>query len=118
MSGLTVRDPELAWEVLSELATVRNRILNLSIGELSTGRVVRDRLAWLTFSDTILVFSKADSRDDALAMGLLSAELFAQALAASVPLRGGVAHGRFLFNPDESLYLGPALVHAHELGES
>jgi len=35
-----------------------------------------------------------------------------------VPLRGGIAHGRFAFNLDHYLFSGPALVDAYELGES
>ncbi len=117
MAGLTTRDPDKAWALLSKLAGARNRILNLKIAEMSTGTVIENRLAWLTFSDTILAFSEGDSKADAQAMGLLAGELFAAALAGSVPLRGGIAHGRFLFNPEESLYLGPALVEAYTLSE-
>lgn len=117
MANLTVRDPDLAWGLLSKLAETRNRILNLKIAELSSGSLIENRLAWLTFSDTILVFSQSDANADAQAMGLLAGELFAAALAGSVPLRAGIAHGRFLFNPEESLYLGPALVEAYTLSE-
>jgi hypothetical protein len=71
-----------------------------------------------TFSDTVIAFSKGDDENDALAMVLLMTELFTYSMHLCVPLRGGIAHGRFAFNLDQNLFSGPALVDAYELGES
>jgi len=65
-----------------------------------------------------VAFSKRNTQNDVMALLLLTTELFAQALHYCIPLRGGIAHGRFSFNPDLNLFSGPALVEAYALGES
>jgi hypothetical protein len=44
-------------------------------------------------------------------------ELFAQVLHGSIPVRVGIAHGLFVFNGDEGLFVGPPLVEADRGGE-
>jgi hypothetical protein len=39
-------------------------------------------------------------------------------LHGSIPIRLGVAHGLFVFNGSEGLFVGPPLVRAHDLGEA
>lgn len=65
-----------------------------------------------------MLFTKGDDADDLRAILFVCLELFAQALHGSIPLRMGVAHGHFVFNGDEGLFVGPPLVHAHRLGEA
>ena len=48
---------------------------------------------------------------------MLVTEFFAKALSLCIPLRGGIAYGRFMFNFGCNLFAGPALVHACHLGE-
>lgn len=118
MSVLTKRNPDLAWRKLSALCAAKQERLSLGIQRLDTGETIKDQVATFTFSDTIIAFSKADSANDALAIVLLTTELFTRSLHYCVPLRGGIAHGRFAFNFDLNLFSGPALVEAYELGES
>lgn len=118
MSELTQRDPDLAWAVLSKLTQAKHEILGLSIGLRSTREIISDRVYALTFSDTILLFSLADTPVDTQAMLVIAAELFSRALHYSIPLRGGIAHGRFIFNLDENLFAGPPLVAAYHMSES
>ena len=118
MSALIRHDPELAWEKLSALSTAREERLTLDIERLDTGEVIQDQVRAVVFSDTIVIFSKSDTDDDILAMITLTTELFAGCMYHRVPLRGAIAHGPFNFNFQHSLYLGPALLDAYELGES
>jgi hypothetical protein len=118
MSELTQRDPDLAWRVLSQLTQAKHEILALRIGLRATGQVISDRVYALTFSDTILLFSLSDQPEDTQAMVVISGELFMRALHYSIPLRGGIAHGRFIFNLDENLFAGPPLVTAYHLSDS
>lgn len=117
MSELAIRDPDLAWAVLSKLSLAKEERLGLQIERLDTHEVIRDRVTSFTFSDTIIVFSRSDESADGHAMILLVTELFTKALHYSVPLRGGIAHGRFMFNLDHNLFAGPALVKAYRLSE-
>ena len=117
MGALTKRDPDLAWEKLTDLSMACDKRLSLGIQLLDTNELIADQIRTLTFSDTVIVFSKGNDENDALAMVLLTTELFTYSLHCCVPLRGGIAHGRFAFNLDLNLFSGPALVDAYELGE-
>jgi len=117
MSELTIRDPDLAWSVLCDLSRAKEERLGLHFERIDTGEVIGDRVTSFTFSDTIVIFSRSDEDADAYAMVLLVTEIFTRALYYGVPLRGGIAHGRFLFNFDYNLFAGPALVRAYQLSE-
>lgn len=118
MGALTKREPDLAWEKLSALSQARDERLSLGVQRLDTNEMITDQIRTFTFSDTVIAFSKGNSENDALAMVLLTTELFTYSLHRCVPLRGGIAHGRFSFNLDLNLFSGSALVDAYELGES
>lgn len=117
MSQLTVRDPELAWQALSGLNETQQEILGLEIELLTTGNRIRDRVRAFTFSDSIVMFSLSDELPDTWAMVILASELFTQALHCCIPVRGAIAHGRFLFNLERNLFAGPPLVSAYHLAE-
>jgi len=117
MSDLTLRNPELAWEALSKLAIAKDEIMSLGIEVVSTGERIRERAVSLTFSDTILLFTKSDTSADAAAIVILATELFSRAFHYSIPVRGGIAHGPFRFNLDHGIFAGPPLVQSYRLGE-
>jgi len=118
MSSLTKRDPDLAWSKLSTLSQARDERLHLGIERLDTKEMITDQIRSFIFSDTLIIFSKGSTQNDALALLLLTAEVFTRALHYCIPLRGGIAHGRFNFNLDLNLFSGPALVDAYHIGES
>lgn len=118
MSALTRRDPDLAWEKLTALARARDERLHLGIERLDTKELIVDQVRSFIFSDTLIAFSKGSTQNDAFALLVLTAEVFTRALHYCIPLRGGIAYGRFDFNLDLNLFSGPALVDAYELGES
>ena len=117
MSALTKRAPDLAWQKLSELSQARDKRLHLGIERLDTKELITDQIKSFIFSDTLIAFSKGSTQNDALALLLLTTEVFTLALHHCIPLRGGIAHGRFSFNLDQNLFSGPALVDAYNLGE-
>ncbi len=118
MSALTKRDPDLAWEKLSALSRARDERMHLGIERLDARELITDQVRSFIFSDTLVAFSKGNTQNDAMALLLLTTEVFTRALHYYIPLRGGVAHGRFNFNLDLNLFSGPALVDAYALGES
>lgn len=118
MSGLTLKDPELAWNAVSKMAQAKNKKLSGSFTVGNGHFFFKDYVAAFTFSDTILLFTKSDDAEDLRAILMVCLELFAQVLHGSIPVRIGVAHGQFVFNGDEGLFVGPPLVHAYRLGEA
>ena len=119
MSSLVEKDPDLAWEALSKLALAKEATLQeCPLGLRSTGRPVADYVHSFTFSDTVILFSQSETAEDLCAITVLCSELFKDALHASIPIRGGLSLGRFLFNLDHNLFAGPALIEAYRLGEA
>jgi hypothetical protein len=117
IAALTKRDPDLAWDCLSRLSQARWECLHSPIERTDTKELIVDRTHALIFSDTVVAFSRGDTPNDALALVVLTNELFMRSLHYCIPLRGGIAHGRFTFDLNENLFSGPALVDAYALGE-
>lgn len=117
MSHLTLRDPEVAWNAVSGLNQAQHESLRISIELSATSQTIRDRVRAFTFSDSIVMFSLSDGPSDTWAIVVLATELFARSLHYCVPIRGGIAHGRFFFNFDRNLFVGPPLVEAYHLAE-
>jgi len=117
MSRLTLQSPDLAWATLSQLAIANQERLSIAFELNNTKLEMRERVYTFTFSDTIVAFTKSDSIEDLYSITIYSMEIFARALFRGVPLRGGVSHGKFVFNLDLNLFSGPALVNAYHIGE-
>lgn len=118
IASLTLDRPDMAWDALSKLALERARIRGYGLLDKDSGEELSGRLYDLTFSDTIIIMSRGDDDLDLSAIVVTSLELFVAALAASIPVRGAIAHGRFLFNLEHSLFSGPPLVRAYQLAEA
>jgi hypothetical protein len=120
MRVLTKRKPALAWGAIRKLNDVRQRRLSIVVESKLDGTKIRidDRVTCLMFSDTILIFTKGDEDSDLKSIVYLSNELFAGSLAASIPIRGGIAWGPLTHDPEQGLFVGVALVDAYEIGET
>ena len=119
MSVLVEKDPDLAWQLLSALVEARNQAHNTEITFVDTAERVAapDQIQAVTFSDTIILFSKGTALVDLRTIVILTTELLNKALHLCVPIRAGIAVGTFFFNPKWSMYAGPALIEAYRLGE-
>lgn len=113
------RDPQRAWQVLSGLAVVRDHVGSLALDQIEFARTeaLGERVMAVMFSDTIVLFTKSESDDDLQAILIATGELLHKAMLNLVPVRAGLACGQFFFNIQESMYAGPALIDAYELGE-
>ena len=113
----TLRNSSLAWNALRNLRLCMDRMPTYTLQHMKPKRVISRRLETRIFSDTILVFTLGDEDDDLTAMLLLTSQLFSDALARCIPLRGGISHGDFFVDSDLQLYCGVPFVKAYELGE-
>ncbi len=120
MKAMTCRDPEAAWVVLSGLVNVRNHLssLQLSFIDIEKQEQLGDRVMTIMFSDTIVFFTKNESDEDLLAILVALSEFMHKAMLNFVPVRAGLAGGQFFFNIAKSMYAGPALIEAYEIGEA
>lgn len=120
MRAMVRRNAEMAWNVLSGLANVRDHLSQLELNYLETSRreMLAQRVFTVMFSDTIVLFTKTEQDDDLQAILIAVGELLHKAMLSLVPVRIGVSGGQFFFNIEDSMYAGPALIDAYELGES
>ena len=120
MSHLVERDAELAWRLLSTLVEARNDVSSYELTFLDTAErtPVGAQIHAVTFSDTILLFTRSNRLIDLRTILVVTTEIFNKALSTSVPVRAGIAHGTFFFNLTDSMYAGPALIEAYRIGEA
>ena len=120
MSAIVEKDPDEAWGMLSDLVAVRDRVGAYAMEFLDTKEIVKavDVAAAVTFSDTIILFSKGSTNTELRALLILVTELLHKAMCSCVPLRAGIARGKFFVNVEKSMYAGPALIEAYRAGES
>ena len=114
------RDFDKAWETLSALTDVRDRITGyeFELSEDNSRAKFNDFIQAVTFSDTIVIYTRGSTKKDYLILLVVVSELFHKALCSCVPLRIGIAHGIFYFNLTKSMYAGPALIEAYRIGEA
>ncbi len=112
-------DAEQAWKVLSGLANVRDHLVRLELARLEQAHrePLAARVFSVMFSDTIVLFTKTDSNEDLQAILIACGETLHKAMCSCVPVRIGLAGGQFFFNIESSMYAGPALIEAYDLGE-
>jgi len=115
--GAIVRDIDKAWGALSDLRSAMDKIIGMEIEDISTRRVIADRIKAYIFSDSILVFTLSDQPEDIKAILILASELFSKSLTSCVPLRGGISFGKFYFNEELNLFCGEPFVQAYQIGE-
>lgn len=123
MSDLILQDHAKAWEVLGLLRSAFNESLNAEStvtaeGDRSTVKFrLSDYLRHFTFSDSILVFTNADTLTDLLSIVGFCSDFFATTFGSCVPIRGAVVHGEFWVNFEHSVFSGPALVNAYRAAD-
>ncbi len=120
MRALVQRDADKAWELLSGLVQARNEALNREAVFDDGAEILRipDQLKAVMFSDTILLYTQSDTRNDLHAVLIATTDILSEALKLEVPLRAGIALGTFFVNSTESMYSGPAVIDAYDVGES
>jgi len=117
--ALTSRDHHEAWRTLSALESALGESTNITIisdkvdGPIHVPELIRS----IVFSDTIVLYSVADSPKDFHAIFTAVITLFSKALRDCVPIRIGISKGVFYTDEHRSMYAGPALIEAYDIGE-
>lgn len=119
MGSLLRSHKERALEMLFHFDDIKNSEGSKTVQLIETREiiVISDQIARVSFSDTIVIFTKGDSIKDLWAVIVLGTQLFSQCLHRRILLRGGISHGEFFFDPDREIFCGQPLVEAHEIGE-
>lgn len=120
MSTLVEKNAEEAWGMLSDLVSVKDGVNSYELKFIDLNEHV-DMLAMIhtvIFSDTIVLFTKGSSDIELRCIIIAVADILHKALYKCVPVRAGMAFGKFFFNLEKSMYAGPALIEAYRIGES
>ncbi|MEP2937499.1 MAG: hypothetical protein ABJM06_09195 [Gilvibacter sp.] len=103
------------YELLSEISKLRNRIDNWT--DKGAERFINSELYTVSFSDSIVIFSKSDSVDDFDLFTHGVKWLFAQAIEKSIPMKGALAYGEISLNKSSQIYFGQPIIDAYLLEE-
>jgi hypothetical protein len=103
------------YEMLSRFSKAKNKLQNLTKSNL---QVYYDTDNYIvTFSDSIVIFSKSDRFEDLEYLLFSTSWLFNQALKNNIQLKGGLAHGEVSLNKDDQIYFGQAIIDAYNIEE-
>ena len=106
--------------MLSALEIALTRSTNITILSKSFDDPIHvpELVKSVVFSDTIILYSNADSPSDFLAIYMAVVSLFGAALHLRVPIRIGISKGVFYSDEQRSMYASPALIEAYDIGEA
>ncbi|MFV0420549.1 MAG: hypothetical protein ACK5KT_17730 [Dysgonomonas sp.] len=76
-----------------------------------------DSLKTVSFSDSIVIFTKEDTKECLELLTLATSWLFAKAIEAGIPLKGAIAHGTMSINVSRQIFFGQPLIDAYLLEE-
>ncbi|KAF0198382.1 MAG: hypothetical protein FD166_1435 [Bacteroidetes bacterium] len=77
----------------------------------------KDSLKSVSFSDSIIIFTKDDSIDCFEAITSASNFLFSKAMEFEIPMKGALAHGELSINITSQVFFGQPLIDAYLLEE-
>lgn len=120
MRTLTARNHLQAWEMLSalEIALSRSTQATIVSEKFDDPIHIPEQIKSVVFSDTIVLYTEADSPRDFHAIFAAVLNLFSKALHLCVPIRIGISKGLFYADEQRSMYAGPALIEAYDIGEA
>ena len=95
---------DVIYEKLYKLSNHINVLEKPFTGE--NGEIVASNLKTYNFSDSIIIFSKTDSKEDFNTFYLSAIVLFSKAINMGIPLKGGIAHGKITINQSKKIFFG------------
>ena len=117
MSNLTLRDPDYAIAVLVALDELVSQYSKLAVVSVATQKPISHPITW-TFSDSVVIVTEGETDADWWAITSVTAALFVASFLRVIPLRGAIAHGKFMVTGNIGhIFGGPALVRAHDIAE-
>ena len=77
----------------------------------------KDSLKTVSFSDSIVIFTKNDTKDCLELLTRATSWLFANAIESGIPLKGAISHGELSVNISRQIFFGQPLIDAYLLEE-
>lgn len=103
---------ETVYESLQFLARTKDNIIQ------TTQRTINDvEVHLVSFSDSIIMFSKDDSPKSLEHISVSAAFILQEAITHNIPIKGGMAHGKVTVNKSQQIFFGQPIIDAYELEE-
>ncbi|MCB2197647.1 MAG: hypothetical protein KQH79_17440 [Bacteroidetes bacterium] len=103
------------YDLLTEISNIRNYI-EKTVDKLDD-RYEDAEIYSVSFSDSIILFSKNDSPESFDLQVYSTSYLFARAIEKNIPMKGGIAYGKISLNKSSQIYFGQPLIDAYLLEE-
>jgi len=88
----------------------------LYIGEGDNQKSITNYNAKVTmFSDSIIIFSENDSKENLMFLLLVSLEFFRKCIANNIPVKGAISHGTLTADFERNIFFGKSLIDAYHL---
>lgn len=104
---------EKIYKMLDEFSKDRSSLEDANLTE----EYDSDSMKTVSFSDTIVVFTKNDSKKCLELFTYATSWLFGQAIKSGIPLKGAISHGLMSINISRQIFFGQPLIDAYLLEE-
>ena len=108
---------EEIYKELNQLSACRKQWENATHDKLVENKFEDVDIYIVSFSDSIVLFSKNDSLDNFKFFSISVLGIFSNAIKNKIALKGGVAHGSISVNKSEQIYFGQPIIDAYLVEE-
>lgn len=105
------------YNELNKISSIKKSLENLITTEIITNNFDDVDIYIVSFSDSIVLFSKNDSIDNFKFFTIALRQLFSKAISNRIALKGGIAHGVISVNKSEQIYFGQPIIDAYLIEE-
>lgn len=106
---------EEIYKLLSDVSEMRKEIETWK--DESVGRYANSEIYTVSFSDSIVLFSKTDSIEDYDLFIYSVRWLFENSIKKTIPLKAAIAYGEISLNQTQQIYFGQPIIDAYLLEE-
>lgn len=111
-------DHQMVLKKLERLKEALSKIENFKLDTKSFNNVIVSETKTITFSDSIIIFSKSNKVEDACKILLDSAFLILDSLNHGIPIKGAISYGEVTVDFDNSLFFGRPIIDAYLLHDN
>lgn len=103
-------------KVLKKISDLKVHVENMSYLK-GTARFADCKVHIVSFSDSIIIFSKSDRLQDFEHFLYAIRMMYANSIRFTIPIKGGIAHGEITIDKTEQIYFGQPLIDAYTMEE-
>jgi hypothetical protein len=105
------------YDMLNKISKEKKRLENLNTDIDLLKLIGNGEIYTVSFSDSIVLFSKNDDGENFRLFLVAVRWLFATSIENNIPMKGGIAHGKISLNKSEQIYFGQPIIDAYMIEE-